>query len=389
MSLVNLLHSLGLGPHKDALKFADDPNYPQPPILPGSAADQIPQTVSPLASLSGGDPYSDQSASAQMNGETYPPTEVTGTKYYPAEAPRPVQYPDSPPHTPNYDNYPQLAGVRQAEKNAQKFAPRHGMFGVKGTLRDVLGLLGDSLLIGSGNKAIYQPQRALERKADALVGFTDNPDAAAERLAAQDPSAGMEFYSNLQKQREMEKNLSADNSRLDKEMSEKVYQQYANQYRQTAGSFSDQASYSRGGRQALQILKDRGGLGEDFVVPETYDKELFNTISRSGMSPYQQATVDDKETSQRFKGVAEAGRNRRDNPPPAPRPSYAPNPTNASEAAPLLRRQRNGTATAGDLESLDRLGYSKDRGKGKKATTSGRRAVAPPSQFGGWSSKPR
>lgn len=63
---------------------------------------------------------------------------------------------------------------------------RRGLFGTRGTLRDVLGTIGDAFLTANGGDATYAPQRERERLADAMVGFTRNRDAAiaaAERMA--------------------------------------------------------------------------------------------------------------------------------------------------------------------------------------------------------------
>lgn len=60
---------------------------------------------------------------------------------------------------------------------------RKGMFGVKGTLRDILGTLGDAFLVQGGGKEAYRPRRDQENQMDALGGFTQNPMAAIERLS--------------------------------------------------------------------------------------------------------------------------------------------------------------------------------------------------------------
>ncbi len=65
--------------------------------------------------------------------------------------------------------------------------PRAGMFGVKGTLRDVIGTLGDAFLVQSGNAPMYAPRRREERIGDAMRGMTQDYDSmmqASERLAA-------------------------------------------------------------------------------------------------------------------------------------------------------------------------------------------------------------
>lgn len=67
-----------------------------------------------------------------------------------------------------------------------------GLFGVKGTLRDVLGLLGDSYLMVNGRNPYYSPIRRQEVMSDQLAGryqdneeenFINNPQRAIQRLA--------------------------------------------------------------------------------------------------------------------------------------------------------------------------------------------------------------
>lgn len=67
-----------------------------------------------------------------------------------------------------------------------------GMFGVKGTLRDVLGVLGDTYLIANGRDPLYGPTRRRERASAEMAGryqdnaeesFINNPLLAIQRLA--------------------------------------------------------------------------------------------------------------------------------------------------------------------------------------------------------------
>lgn len=80
-----------------------------------------------------------------------------------------------------YNNLPEI----QAAQQGQAQNPQHtGLFGVKGTLRNVLGILGDAMLMQHGNQAVYAPRVQQEREADAMAGFQSDPRAAAGRLAA-------------------------------------------------------------------------------------------------------------------------------------------------------------------------------------------------------------
>ena len=75
---------------------------------------------------------------------------------------------------------------------------RSGIFGAKGTLRDILGVLGDAFIIQSGNAPMYAPRRQQERMSDAMAGFTRDPIAAAERATGVDAGFGTEFFNNVQ-----------------------------------------------------------------------------------------------------------------------------------------------------------------------------------------------
>lgn len=74
--------------------------------------------------------------------------------------------------------------IAPTREELKEILPRRGMFGTKGTLRDILGTLGDAFLVQSGNKQIYAPQRQMEKAGDAMFGAAQDPLQAAERLAA-------------------------------------------------------------------------------------------------------------------------------------------------------------------------------------------------------------
>lgn len=121
----------------------------------------------------------------------------------PAPSPEPAPAPvtpvtsDAPPGTYSDMGLDNSEALRQTylinqrnEELARKgdpergIEPRKGAFGMKGTLRDVVGILGDAFLVQSGNKAVYGPRRDQERFADSLAGFTRDPGAAVERAMA-------------------------------------------------------------------------------------------------------------------------------------------------------------------------------------------------------------
>ncbi len=69
--------------------------------------------------------------------------------------------------------------------------PAHkGLFGIHGTFRDILGILGDTL----GGTDIYRKTREQEKLADAYAGFNTDPSAAIERIAKINPVLAQKLY---------------------------------------------------------------------------------------------------------------------------------------------------------------------------------------------------
>ena len=91
------------------------------------------------------------------------------------------------------DNTEAIRKRDRALEAGAKEANHKGAFGMKGTLRDIVGILGDAFLVQSGNKAIYQPQREKERLGDAMAGSSIDPIGARERAMGVDPAFATEY----------------------------------------------------------------------------------------------------------------------------------------------------------------------------------------------------
>ena len=98
------------------------------------------------------------------------------------------------------DNTEAIRKRKRAVEAGEAEADRRGMFGIGGTLRDVLGLIGDSYLVGQGRNPMYMARRDKEKLSDAQAGFSVNPRAAAERMGYYDPAAGREALSDYEQQ---------------------------------------------------------------------------------------------------------------------------------------------------------------------------------------------
>lgn len=259
---------------------------------------------------------------------------------------------------------------RQEELN--EILPRKGMFGLKGTLRDVLGTLGDSLLVGSDADRIYQPQRQRERAGDAMFGFADNPMQAIERLAAAGflQEAG-ELYNQVQQQQHRTASLSSQEADRQSRIADRDFDNREKGWNIVARLAQAGMPYDRLVRAAAGYGISVDDLSELGVTPEmtAEDRQLFSardmTVNQQVQVPLAERRVSTGEFN------AETGRINANR----PRASRAaPNPTNASiNAQSLLKLQRGETLTAGEQEALERSGY--DLPTTRRGTT--RRQVSP------------
>lgn len=284
------------------------------------------------------------------------------------------------------DEVPDLynANVLLGAQDAAESAPEHkGMFGTKGTLRDVLGTLGDAFLTQSGNQQIYAPQRERERRSDAMAGFTDDPRAAVERLAAGGFSQDAQAINKqrLATQGSIQQ-AESDQRMAQQEAEVKAAQQAYDNRNESAellytamGGAKSEEEYQRI-RPILEVIKSQGGLGEEYYIPETFDEGMAAAYTRMGMNPSQQMSA---ERGDRQLGVsqqnADTNRIRANKAPSGRAPQRPSNPTRASEEARVVDKINRGEELgAGDqvvLDRMNRTGSSSNRRGAPGAAISG------------------
>ncbi len=122
-----------------------------------------------------------------------PPTEIDGLDIVasrkPSAAPMNKPMAAKNPFTDDYIAAAQAAAMSGGKLPRVSGGTDAGLYGFlpqkmqNGRLRDVLGAIGDGILLGGGNKPIYQPRKDARLMGQALIGYDQNPMAAAERLA--------------------------------------------------------------------------------------------------------------------------------------------------------------------------------------------------------------
>lgn len=150
---------------------------------------------------------------------------------------RPVdQSPDQP--SMNYSNRGTLDAVQSANRADAPDGGANGLYGIlphsmqHGTLRNILGHLGDAMLVTSGMQPTYEPYLERQAEGNALAGVNfDNPasvQAAVSRLSATGAPGALEAADRLQQQ--------AAQASL-----KKAYQENTNAYR--TGVLQDRENY--------------------------------------------------------------------------------------------------------------------------------------------------
>lgn len=317
-----------------------------------------------------------------------PDIEVVGRRATLPPVSDPGISPARPPLPPLTDS--RVAPQGEALK---ELIPRQGMFGTKGVLRDILGTLGDAFLVQSGNKAVYQPQRQQEKMGSAMLEFSKDPMAAAERLAAQgfpeQAQAMMEYAGNQQLKKAQTQSLADTRDSQIASRKEKLTNDLAN-YAARMFANADTPEKLQIAKDAVQNRMLRAGVDPiDVFGPEGLNAitlESAPVFGRGDMTVNQQENL---ELGRGRLNVSEgqlkvAERNAASSETRAaasminarkPRSGgRAPQPTAASIAAPILDKiAKGGTPTRGEQAVLKRLGMSEDRGSGKK-----KRAIGAP-----------
>lgn len=280
----------------------------------------------------------------------------------------------------------------QAVERGQETSERRGMFGVKGTLRDILGMVGDAFLVQGGGQAYYAPRREREKISDAWAGASDDPIAAAERVGYYDPKMGQELLDNAKKGEYQEAQLESLRDSRQSLMDDRAFKQYRNAREQIASLFKTPGAVVNGriNPQALAIAERIAGSAkmtlEDFLINESMTEQEVRGFADSVIAPDKQERLDQYDRgldqgqqnadSRRISANAAATRAAR---PPAGR---APRAETDREAAIRIGDKPANQRTPGEQAFYER--YTRPPGK----AAGGKRTV-PGAGTRGWTIRPR
>ena len=246
---------------------------------------------------------------------------------------------------PNYDDYAlnnteALMGRNQDIKETEEASGRRGMFGMKGTLRDVIGILGDAFLIQSGKGPMYAPVRRREQISDAMAGFSVLPKAAAERVAHYDHEMGRQLLEQASqeelKKATLESTIASRESLEAKRRSDMLGAgRLATQsLLRTPGAFDAEGNITPEASRVIELFARQYDAAPEDLLGGLTGKaaELYGAAA---INPYQQETLADRERLMDQRDFSNlTGRIS------ATRPRAAPRPSQPTEAGILVGIQR-------------------------------------------------
>lgn len=211
----------------------------------------------------------------------------------------------APPFMGNRQYLEEAAAANNAQLPADVTDQRRGLFGVRGGLRDLLGTLGDALVTANGGEATYAPRRERERLADAMVGYTNSPEAAmaaVERVTQIDPVAGRELLDQLRN--DELRRAQIDNTRYGTDVRQANNQAtQANKLRQAiANVLSTPGAFANGliDAPAYQVIAGMAGsMGltpEDFGITDLMTEEAGRNFAGSNYTPQARRAGDQRDT---------------------------------------------------------------------------------------------
>lgn len=163
-----------------------------------------------------------------------------------------------------------------------------GLFRLGSTGGNILGTIGDALLIGSGNEAIYHPRLREARINEALEDYQNDPERAFKNLTQVDANLAREAYEDYQTN-QADRAESAAKVRSEEE--EFVANTHARALAYL-GAATPQ-SYPMLKERIDQFYAERG-VTPMFNLPSEYDEEAISAVVRGGISPTDRAKIDEQ-----------------------------------------------------------------------------------------------
>jgi len=168
---------------------------------------------------------------------------------------------------------------------------RHGFFSAGHTGGNILGWLGDALLVGAGGPALYRDRMQRLRASDALDGMVDDPEGAIKRLSKVDPEAALGMYNQYM----TNKRYGEQQARVTRDSDQRYHDTVIDRIRSMIGSAKDPATYAAAVAQARKYAAAHPDVQLPFEISDAYDPNTVAAIQGGGISPEDQRRLNDND----------------------------------------------------------------------------------------------
>lgn len=171
-----------------------------------------------------------------------------------------------------------------------------GLFGLSGTPRDILGLIGDALLVGGGGNPLYMQARKNEKIGDAMLWNDLDPMTAGQKLMGIDPKLGQAHIADYQDAQAKKAQLEQAQRIADRNYQFGVDNENNNRYEKVApGVYGMLASANEKTypsiRAKAQAVADKYSVQLPYELPETYDPSISSGYRDLAINPTAQAQI--------------------------------------------------------------------------------------------------
>lgn len=191
--------------------------------------------------------------------------------------------------------------VPQSHPGGWYTPPEHkGLFGMKGTVRDVFGVLGDALMMANGMNPMYTQQRQNEAVSDAAGLLPHDPGRAIANISRVDPKLGAEYQKQYTDSVAAERKAAADKAKddrsygLDRERFnwERIEKFAPGFYGTIAGA--DEKTWPVIRERSITASKALG-LPLPYDLPEKYDPSVASAYGQLAVNPETRANIASRE----------------------------------------------------------------------------------------------
>lgn len=169
--------------------------------------------------------------------------------------------------------------------------PNTGLFGIKGTARDLLGGLGDAFLLQAGRDRVYAPMREKEKLGEAFAGFTENPLQAINAIGQQNPELGgqllHQYYTREQQKNELAETTRVNDSTI-RDRALKILPQLGGMLNTVNSSANPAEAYSTI-QPLLARMAEFSGI-DPSMIPSVYNPEAVRALAAYDWGTGQQMT---------------------------------------------------------------------------------------------------